>query len=398
MRLAVVLLAVSTCSTVSSAADDQLSALADSHQWFALRDSVRNMAHPPLLYRGVVACTFNDARRCRRDMDRVIHSGSAVDRSDAYGFLMVLNAMSGHFRSAMIDSEERLKARGTLSAPDGSRALLSAFGRYADLVVVSRGASSVPYERAAGHLLIPVSINGGMARYILDTGANFSMISESEAKRLRLKTSEVYAQQTVGDSTGTGFSLRKVALADRVDIGNFRLKNVPFLVVGDDLDVFGELPAGAHGAIGIQVLLAFGTVRWNQAGTVELGVHLERSGVGRPNLCFDGLIPLTEGGFGGAKLVFGLDTGDSESRLYPRFAQEFAALVRDRGRPATWSLSGAGGTVEAQTTILPELRVEVGGFTGALQPAHILGKGSGYRDLPRDHRDGQFSTRRNGNN
>jgi clan AA aspartic protease (TIGR02281 family) len=308
-------------------------------------------------------------------MQRVTHSGSAADRSDAYGFLMLLNAMSGHFRLAMIDSEERLKARGPSSAPDGFHALLSAFARYADLAVVSRRASSVPYERAAGHLLIPVSINGGTARYILDTGANFSMISESEAKRLGLKTSEVHA--TMGDSTGTGFSLGRVALADRMEIGNFRLKNVPFMVVDDDLDAFGELPAGAHGAIGMQVLLAFGTVRWNSEGTVELGVHAERSSVGQANLCFDGLLPLTEGGFGDAKLVFGLDTGDSESRLYPRFTREFAALVKERGKPGTWSLSGAGGTVEAQTTILPELRLELGGFAVALRPVHIVGKGGG---------------------
>ena len=127
----------------------------------------------------------------------------------------------------------------------------------------------------------------------------------------------------------------------------------------------------------MQVLLAFGTVRWNSAGTVELGVHAERSSVGRANLCFDGLLPLTEGGFGGAKLVFGLDTGDSESRLYPRFAREFAAVVKERGKPGSWSLSGAGGTVEVQTTILPELQLEVGGFTAVLQTAHILGKGGG---------------------
>jgi clan AA aspartic protease (TIGR02281 family) len=171
-------------------------------------------------------------------MERVTHSGSTADRADAYGFLMLMNAMSGHFRSAMIDSEERLKARGASSAPDGFHALLSSFGRYADLAVVSRRASSVPYERAAGPLLIPVSINGGTARYILDTGANFSVISESEAKRLGLKTSEVHAHN-LGDSTGTGFSLGKVAVADRMEIGNSRLKNVPFMVVGDDLDAFG---------------------------------------------------------------------------------------------------------------------------------------------------------------
>jgi clan AA aspartic protease (TIGR02281 family) len=379
MRLAIVLMALvgPTSCTRSPAADaDQLRALADSHQWFALRDAVQNMAHPPLLYRGAVACAFNDVKRCEQDMQRVVHGGSAADRADAHGFLMVLDAMAGRFRLAMIDSKERLKLRGTLSAPDGLHAVLSAFGQYADLTVVSRRPSSVPYERAAGHLLIPVSINGGSARYILDTGANFSGVTESEAKRLGLKTSEVHAHN-LGDSTGRGFSLGKLAIADRMEIGNLRLKNVPFMVVDDDLDAFAELPADARGAIGMQVLLACGTIRWNSAGTVELGGHAERASVGRANLCFDGLQPLAEGSFGSAKLVFVLDTGDSESHLSSRFAREFAALVKERGKPDTWSLSGLGGTVEAQTTILPDFRLEVGGLAAALQPVHVLGKVAG---------------------
>jgi predicted aspartyl protease len=378
MRLAIILVALMgpICCAASPPTDAELKDLLESHQWFALRDAMQKLAQPPLLYRGAVACAFHDVKRCEQDMRRVARDGSAADRADAYGFLMLAHAMVGRFQLAMTDSEERLKARGTPSAPDSWHELFSAFGQHADMTVVSAQPSRVPFERAAGHLLVPVFINRGPARYILDTGANFSMITESEAKRLGLKISEVHAHG-LGDSTGKGFSLVKVAVADRMEMGNLRLKNVPFMVVDDDLDALLELPADARGAIGMQVLLACGTIRWNSAGTVELGGHRGKSSVGRANLCFDGLLPLTEGGFGGAKLVFGLDTGDSESRLYPRFAREFAALVKERGKPGTWSLSGAGGTVEAQTTILPELVLEVGGFTAALHPVHILAKGAG---------------------
>jgi clan AA aspartic protease (TIGR02281 family) len=369
------LLALVVITTSSATAADDLKLLSDTHQWFALRDAIRKVTNPPLLYQAAVACEFHDTHACEHDVRGIVRDGSPADRADAYGFLMLQHALAGHYRSAVEASEERLKASRPSAAPDSLNALLSAFDQHPDLAVASRGPSTIRYERAAGHLLLPSSINGKSARYLLDTGANFSVIVASEAKRLGLRISEVRVEH-VGDATGNGFSLTKIAFADHINIGGFRLKNVPFMVLGDDLDVFTELPDGARGAFGMQVLLALGNVRWNSRGDIQLGAPSQPLDISHANLCFDGLGMLTEAGYGDTRLVFVLDTGDSESRLGPRFAREFAALVTERGKPGAWNLSGAGGVVETPATILSEFQLDLGSMRTTSAPIHIW-KGDG---------------------
>jgi clan AA aspartic protease (TIGR02281 family) len=364
-------------TTASSAAGDDFKSLSDAHQWFALRDAIQKAPNPPLLYRAAVACEFNDMHACERDMRRIVRDGSPADRADAYGFLMLQHALAGRYRFAAEASAERLKASRSSAATDSLHALLSAFDQHPNLTVASRGPSTIRYERAAGHLLLPSSINGKSARYLLDTGANFSVIVASEAKRLGLRISEARVEH-VGDATGNGFSLTKIAFADQINIGSFRLKNVPFMVLGDDLDAFTEVPDGARGAFGMQVLLGLGNVRWNSQGAIELGAPSQSFDISRANLCFDGLGVLAEAGYSGASLVFVLDTGDSESRLLPRFAREFAA-VAERGKPGTCSISGAGGAVETPTTILSDFQLDLGSMRTTLAPIHIWkGVGGGH--------------------
>jgi hypothetical protein len=180
----------------------------------------------------------------------------------------------------------------------------------------------------------------------------------------------------LGDSTGNGFSLTQVALAQRIDIGGFRLKNVPFMVVRDDLDALTALPPDARGAFGMQVLLALESMRWKSDGAIELGAPSAPLDIGRANLSFDGLGVLAEAAFEGSRLLFVLDTGDSESRLLPRFAAEFADLVRQRGKTAVWNISGAGGTVDTPTTVLSDFPLDVEGLTVSLSSIHLW-KGTG---------------------
>ncbi len=142
-----------------SAADaDQLKALADNDQWFALRDAVQKMADPSLLYRGEVACAFHDVKRCEQNMQAVMRHGTVADHIDASGFLMLQHSLAGHFRLAAKYSEEGAKVRGHPPVRDGLHTLLSTLGDYPDLMVAAH--STVRYERAAGHLLLPTSING----------------------------------------------------------------------------------------------------------------------------------------------------------------------------------------------------------------------------------------------
>jgi predicted aspartyl protease len=120
-----------------------------------------------------------------------------------------------------------------------------------------------------GNLFVPVTVNGKTANYIVDTGADFSLMSKGEPKRLSLKVIEAPGSSTV-DSSGTSVGFR-LALADRLSVGEFELRNVVFLVARDDQQPFVDLPADSHGVPGIPVVVAFETLRWSADGRFEIG-------------------------------------------------------------------------------------------------------------------------------
>jgi hypothetical protein len=170
-----------------------------------------------------------------------------------------------------------------------------------------------------------------------------------------------------GKSVGARF-----AIANRLVAGNFELRNVTFLVVGNDAMPFFEMPAGKQGIIGFPVLRAFRTVRWNRDGTFEMGF---RSGLkaGKPDLCVpDNSSPFLEGLFGTTKIHIMLDTGSGETFLTPRFAKDFPSVVEQAGKKGKARLRGLGGSADVDVIRLPEFKFRAGDFDLVLRPAQVL--------------------------
>jgi predicted aspartyl protease len=99
---------------------------------------------------------------------------------------------------------------------------------------------------------LPFSINGVHATYRFDTGAELSVLTESEAKRFGLRAHPASVQ--VGDVTGTQVNTR-IAVADELSIGSIRIRRVAFLVLPDNQPPFNDQSPGSRGLIGIPVLL-----------------------------------------------------------------------------------------------------------------------------------------------
>ena len=96
-------------------------------------------------------------------------------------------------------------------------------------------------------LVAPVNVNGFFGGgLILDTGANLSVLCESEAKRLGLKLRET----TIKLSDGSGLpSTARVAVASDLWIGGVDLKQVAFAVAPDpNFGPFADLPANRKGS------------------------------------------------------------------------------------------------------------------------------------------------------
>jgi hypothetical protein len=282
----------------------------------------------------------------------------------------------GRFRDALKHRDEILRLAGTPKQGDSLRKLLAAFSRYSDFSVASRHSSTVRGEFRSGHLFIPVYVSGVAGNYILDTGANFSTVTESEAKRLGLRAIDLNVDASqIGETSGKGVERPKFAVAERVSIGEIHIRNVPFLVVSDEPEAFSALPSGYRGALGIQILLACRTIRWDSDGKVYLGSpESKRRTLSSSNLCFSGLDTLTQAKFASGVLDVQVDTGTDSSIFFQRFARQYPNIIEASGTPGTKWLGGAGGTTEAPATILPEIAVRLGGLMTTLRPAYVLTK------------------------
>lgn len=216
---------------------------------------------------------------------------------------------------------------------------------------------------------LPLSIHGVSATYWFDTGANFSVLSESEAKRFGLTVRSVAAKAAV--STGAKVDFR-LAVADRLTFGPILLENVAFLVFPDDQPPFKDASPGSRGLIGIPVLLAFERFAWSSDKKFEIGSKPLNARAFRPNLCFDGNTPVTQVQFQNRNLTFVLDTGATNTDLFPPFAAAFPELVRNSQKNDSYKMEGVGSSKKMNAAILDAVNLVVGGYPVVLKPANVL--------------------------
>jgi predicted aspartyl protease len=350
--------------------DALLNSFYETHQWFKLGDAVTKTG-ASAFYRGAVAYAFDDARRAEHHLNSVIESSPQSElASDARTMLINLYMRTGRYRKAFSATEKERAVSPDDAGLKTAGALLGALSQSPEQEVSRRRSSKIRYTTKEGNLFIPVDINGKRANYILDTGANFSIISQAEAKRLGLTLVQGGGHEIEG-SSGAKVDFG-VAIADQLDVGEFRLRHVAFLVLEDNRQPFVELEPGARGVLGLPVILSFETLRWKRDGTFEFGFapSVHRTPVGR--LCFDGLQPVIEGQFRESQIMLFLDTGATRTRVLPLFAKEFSTFVNRFGQKASDRVTGVSGSVDVEALRLPELALRIGGFDAILRPAPVL--------------------------
>ena len=275
-----------------------LKSLYDAHRWFELRDSVAK-GTAPAFYQGIVACAFNDLRRCDKKLRAVFHSATRSDEAvEAHRILASAYFTHGKYKKALAQVDAILALRPTDSDALGDRPVIAVLAETPDQQLVGR---QTAVELQDGGL--PFSINGVRATYWFDTGAELSVLSESEATRFGLQIHP--ASLKVGDLNGTQVNTR-IAVADELSIGSLRLKHVAFLVLPDNQPPFNEQSPGSRGLIGIPVLQAFETFSWGAEKRFEIFPKTSTKSVPHADLCFDGNRPLVQVEYDGRSLVFAL--------------------------------------------------------------------------------------------
>ena len=347
---------------------DQLKKLYDNHDWFQLRQLVRSR-NASTFYRGVVAAVSNDVVSAERYLFPVLNSSPAsVEAIDAYSLLTQTYMRVGRYRDALAMVEKALKLKPDDEGFKNVHRLLGALGKYSEQSVSSRHSSRVHYTIRDGNLFVPVKVNGQSATALVDTGANFSLISAEEAKRLGLSIRDG-AGATLSDSAGTSVDFR-LAVAEKFTLGEIELRNTVFFVMRDDQQPFVDLPIGERVIIGMPILLALRSFRFDHRGNFDVGLSIgaRRSA----NMYFEGSEAIFEGEFRRQRIKIFLDSGATRTRVLRRFAKEFRSFVDEKGTRSSDRITGVGSSMELESKLLPEVKFRVTGTELVLRSAQVV--------------------------
>jgi len=326
--------------------DTNLKSLYDAHQWFDLRDSIKK-GGASAFYQGAVACAFNDVQRCEKKCREVFNSTPKSDEAvEAHRTLASAYLTHGAYRKALAQVDAILALRPTDADALGGRPVLAALAGTPDQRIAGRH-TTVQLQDGG----LPFSINGVHATYWFDTGAELSVLSESEAKRFGLRLRPVSVQ--VGDVNGTKVSMQ-IAVADELSIGSIRVRHVAFLVLPDNQPPFDEQSSGSRGLIGLPVLLAFERFVWGADKTFEIRPDSSHKGMPHAGICFDGNHPLVQVAYENRPLVFTLE------------------LIRSAKKTDSYKMEGVGGAKYMEAASLESLKFSIGGFPIMLKSVGVL--------------------------
>ena len=189
----------------------------------------------------------------------------------------------------------------------------------------------------AGLVNIKVGINGNDEDFIFDTGANFSTVSESFAKKIGLVSLE--GKLEVGTATSMKVS-SGLAYAPSLNIGNFIFKNVLFLVLPDEALSFAGGIYVINGIIGFPVIKEMKEIHLT-AGQIYIPEKPKASTYS--NLALDGFLPVIETFADSDTLVFSFDTGAKRTIIYYPYYKKYKSVIDSKYEPADINIGGAGG-------------------------------------------------------
>lgn len=248
---------------------------------------------------------------------------------------------------------------------------LSQFDRVNSLKRPSEGDVRVPFRLVsvrpdkgdAQRIHFDATFNGVAQEVVFDTGAGVNVASVEAAERLGLKMLEA---ESAAHGIG-GVQQGRYAVAERIDLGNATLHNVPFYVISlrtgvDSLD--------SRYMAQLEVVMGADLVRAME----EVHIDFERSelfspceqtlgGDVLPNLCSAPTLFEVECEINGERQVVSIDTGASNSNLSSQYFATHREQVEREGQLDTLRSAGAGGVKIEQAYALPNVRIAFGGAT-----------------------------------
>ena len=222
--------------------------------------------------------------------------------------------------------------------------------------VIKNSETQIDIKRdMAGLYNIPVTYNGENTDFIFDTGANFSTITETYAKKMNLTFTS--AKIKVGAITGKKIDA-VIAYAKSFSIGNMEIKNTVFIVLPDEDLSFAGGMYKINGIIGLPVIEAMQELIISKDG--KLTVPKTPSVNTLNNFLMDGFIPVVEVDYKNNPMCFNFDTGARTTLLYAPFFKEYEKEIKEKYTVEDIKFGGAGGDTKIPGYKLKDIELSVG--------------------------------------
>jgi hypothetical protein len=233
------------------------------------------------------------------------------------------------------------------------------------------GPVDVPVQRnrLTGSFDVDLTVNGVTESWILDTGANISIVSSSCAQRLGVVLSS--ETNTIHGVTGVNSSFH-IAILPELRLGAATLRNIVLLVLDDkamEMQI-GSTRLQTRAFLGYPALSALQRMTITSDGHLLAGPR-SPSATNGARIFMHQAFPLVECRVDGRPALFELDTGGNTSLLSDRFRREFPNQCADLGKHPHNGVIGLGGQMGADA-YLPHLQLGVGSTVVRLQNVTLL--------------------------
>jgi predicted aspartyl protease len=209
--------------------------------------------------------------------------------------------------------------------------------------IVNKGASIKMSRDKAQLANLPVKSGAIRSEFIFDTGANFSTVTETTAKQLRMKL--LGGKIEVGSITGNKVDAQ-MAICPVLEIGSIRVRNAVFLVFPDTALAFPQIDYQINGIIGFPVIEAMGEVQITQDDHfIVPTTFTTESG---NDMAFDFLTPVIN--INGDAYTF--DTGAVGTSLYMKFFEKHKEAITATYNETELEFGGAGGMVKKKGYVI----------------------------------------------
>jgi len=217
----------------------------------------------------------------------------------------------------------------------------------------------------AGLWRVPVKVENTDFDFVFDTGADYSVIVESLAKKLGMKISD--EEFNVGTSTSKKIKSR-IALAKSVKFKDIELKNTVFYVMKDEDFTFG--PYKIEGIIGAPIMRDLGEIKLSQSNELTICVNPEDKGF--RNFAYDQYTPIIQVIHKTDSLNFIFDSGNTAILLFTPFLNLYKSEITEKYKLTKIGVGGAGGVEETDGYILDDITLSAGNTTAKMEKVQLF--------------------------